>query len=294
MNFNISKAEMLEGMNTMNSFGTRLTGSKGHTDFINWLKDEIGKMGIPIFSDPFYFRRWEEKNSLIEIIDGDEKINIPVSSAYPYSGETTAKGISEELIYIEDVSNIKNISGKIAVFDVANVNFIPSEIAFNKRTSFPEDVVLEKEYEGPVITSFVQCFGGDPFGTMLAGYSLLGTFVVCIVSRTLAGFLVGLIYKLLSKKAANSYVLFPVIGLLAAVFNTLFFMTSLMAIFGNTAELSQMRGGMNLLAFMCAFVGINAVFEIIASTVVTGAVAAALKKAKLIGTVTPKAEPVEA
>lgn len=144
------------------------------------------------------------------------------------------------------------------------------------------------------ITSFVQCFGGDPFGTMLAGYSLLGTFVVCIVSRTLAGFLVGLIYKLLSKKAANSYVLFPVIGLLAAVFNTLFFMTSLMAIFGNTAELSQMRGGMNLLAFMCAFVGINAVFEIIASTVVTGAVAAALKKAKLIGTVTPKAEPVEA
>lgn len=144
------------------------------------------------------------------------------------------------------------------------------------------------------ITSFVQCFGGDPFGTMLAGYSLLGTFVVCTVSRTLAGFLVGLIYKLLSQKAANSYVLFPVIGLLAAVFNTLFFMTSLMAIFGNTAELSQMRGGMNLLAFMCAFVGINAVFEIIASTVVTGAVAAALKKAKLIGTVTPKTEPVEA
>ena len=65
MNFNISKEEMLEGMNIMNSFGTRLTGSKGHMDFINWLKEEITEMDIPIFSDPFYFRRWEEKCSSI-------------------------------------------------------------------------------------------------------------------------------------------------------------------------------------------------------------------------------------
>lgn len=160
MNFNISKEEMLEGMYRMNSFGTRLTGSKGHTDFINWLKDEIGKMGIQIFSDPFYFRRWEEKSSSIEIIDGEGKINIPVSSAYPYSGETTADGITEELFYVENISDMKKVSGKIAVFDVANINFLPSEIAFNKRTSYPENVVLESKYEGPVITSFVQCFYG--------------------------------------------------------------------------------------------------------------------------------------
>ena len=81
MNFNISKERLLEGMNIMNSFGTRLTGSKGHNDFIKWLKDEIAEMDIPIFSDPFYFTRWEEQNSSIEILDGDEKINIPVSSA---------------------------------------------------------------------------------------------------------------------------------------------------------------------------------------------------------------------
>lgn len=160
MNFYISKEEMLEGMQVMNSFGTRLTGSKGHTAFINWLKDEIGKMGIQIFSDPFYFRRWEEKSSSIEIIDGDEKINIPVSSAYPYSGETDCDGITEELVYVENISDMKKTAGKIAVFNVANINFLPSEIAFDKRTSYPEDVVLEKKYEGPVITSFVQCFYG--------------------------------------------------------------------------------------------------------------------------------------
>ncbi len=160
MDLKISREEMLEGMYTMNAFGTRMTGSKGHTDFINWLKDEIGKMGIQIFSDPFYFRRWEEKSSSIEIIDGEENINIPVSSAYPYSGETTADGITEELVYVNSIKDIPKTNGKIAVFNIANINFLPSEIAFDKRTSYPEDVVLEKKYEGPVITSFVQCFYG--------------------------------------------------------------------------------------------------------------------------------------
>ncbi len=160
MIFNISKEAMLEGIYTMNSFGTRLTGSKGHTDFINWLKSEITKMDIPIFSDPFYFRRWEEKQSLIEIVDGDEKIYIPVSSAYPYSGGTAADGITEELVYVKRVKDIPKTKGKIAVFNIANINFLPSEIAFDKRSSYPEDVVLEKKYEGPVITSFVQCFYG--------------------------------------------------------------------------------------------------------------------------------------
>ncbi|MBQ7862812.1 MAG: hypothetical protein IJ349_11520, partial [Clostridia bacterium] len=160
MNFSISKERMLEGMHTMNSFDTRLTGSKGHNDFIKWLKDEIIKMDIPIYSDPFYFRRWEEKNSSIEIIDGDKNFNIPVSSAYPYSGQTSAGGITEELVYVKSVKDIPKTTGKIAVFNVANINFLPSEIAFDKRSSYPEDVVLEKKYEGPVITSFVQCFYG--------------------------------------------------------------------------------------------------------------------------------------
>lgn len=143
MDFSISKEEMLEGMNKMNSLGPRLTGNKAHAEFVKWLKDEISKMDIPIYSDPFYFKRWEEKKSSIEILDDDERISIPVSSAYPYSGETDADGITEELVYIKGLSEIMDVKGKIAVFDVANVNFIPSEIAFDKRSSYPEDVVLE-------------------------------------------------------------------------------------------------------------------------------------------------------
>ena len=160
MNYNISKENLALGMEKMNSCGARLTGSKAHNDFISYLQDEIKKMGVKIYSDPFYFKRWEEKKSEIEILDGDEKIKIPVSSAYPYSGETDENGITEELVYIKSLTDVKDVKGKIAVFDVSNINFIPSEIAFDKRTSYPEDVVLESKYEGPVITSFVQCFNG--------------------------------------------------------------------------------------------------------------------------------------
>lgn len=160
MNFEISGDNLLRDMEKMNNCGVRLTGSKAHNDFINYLQDKIKKMGVKIYSDPFYFKRWEEKRSSVEIIDGDEIINIPVSSAYPYSGETSADGITEELVYVNDLLDVKNVKGKIAVFDVSNVNFIPSEVAFDKRTSYPEDVVLESKYEGPVITSFVQCFNG--------------------------------------------------------------------------------------------------------------------------------------
>lgn len=160
MIFSISKEAMFEGVCKMNSFGTRLTGSKGHNDFINWLKEEIRKMDISVYSDPFWFRRWEEKFSSIKIIEGDDIINIPVSSAYPYSGETDQEGITEELVHVKSLKDITKITGKIAVFDIKNVNFLPSEIAFDKRSSYPDDVVLEKKYEGPVITSFVQCFYG--------------------------------------------------------------------------------------------------------------------------------------
>lgn len=160
MDFEISKERLLDGVTKMNSFGPRFTGSKAHNDFVDYLQEEIKKLGVKIYSDPFYFKRWEEKNSSIEIIDGDETVNIPVSSAYPYSGETDKNGITEELVYIKSLSDAADAKGKIAVFDVSNVNFIPSEVAFDKRTSYPEDVALESKYEGPVITSFVQCFDG--------------------------------------------------------------------------------------------------------------------------------------
>ena len=134
------------------------------------------------------------------------------------------------------------------------------------------------------LTSFLQCVGiglPSPFGVALFGINPLFTIITCFVPRILDGFLLGFLNKFVSK-VSNSIVSSFVTGFAAALLNTLFFMTALMVLFGNTSLIMDMRGEMNVIAFMCAFVGVNAVFEILASTIVTGAVGTALLKARLI------------
>lgn len=134
------------------------------------------------------------------------------------------------------------------------------------------------------LTSFLQCIGvglPSPFGVTLFGINPFFTVILCIVPRILDGFILGYIHKFVSK-LANSITSCFVTGFAAAFLNTLFFMTALMLMFGNTDLIKEMRDGMNILAFMCAFVGVNAVFEMVVSTIVTGAVGTALSKAKLI------------
>lgn len=137
------------------------------------------------------------------------------------------------------------------------------------------------------ILSFLQCYGiGVPsgMGAVLVTIDPFLAFVQRFIPRLLDGFLVGLIWKALSKKI-NNFTACAVTGLCTAFFNTLFFMSSLILLFGQTdyvQELMDKKGTHNVFLFIVLFVGINAVFEILAATVVTGAAGTALIKAKLI------------
>lgn len=84
------------------------------------------------------------------------------------------------------------------------------------------------------------------------------------------------------KKAEPIHVSFAVTGFCTAFLNTVFFMSALVILFGSTDYVKGLMGGKNILAFICTFVGINAVFEMVVSTIVTSAVCIALYKAKLI------------
>ena len=79
----ISKSEMLGGIKAMNSFGSRLTGSRGQLDFINYLKDKIREMGLEVYCDPFYFKRWEEKESSLQVFGFNGPEDIHISSVFP-------------------------------------------------------------------------------------------------------------------------------------------------------------------------------------------------------------------
>ena len=135
------------------------------------------------------------------------------------------------------------------------------------------------------IFSFLQAAGviqGSAFAQTLFSITPVGTFIQCVVPRVLDGLCVGLIYKGVSK--FNKETACFVTGLFSALLNTVFFMTSLVLIYGNTEYLQEKIAGRNILVFIIAFVGVNAITEMVSSTVITGAVGVALQKAKLVQT----------
>ena len=134
------------------------------------------------------------------------------------------------------------------------------------------------------LLSFLQCIGiGVPsgMGAILFGINPFLAFVQRFVPRLLDGFLVGLIFNALKKRSGNVPACF-VAGFCSAFLNTLFFMTSLVLLFGNTEYVQGLVAGRNILVFICAFVGVNAVVEMVVSTLITGLVGSALFHAKLI------------
>ena len=134
------------------------------------------------------------------------------------------------------------------------------------------------------LTSFLQCLGvggTSAMGVITFGISPILTFIQRFIPRLLVGLIIGFLHKYLAKKIGKKTACF-ITGFFAAFLNTVFFMTALVLLFGNTDYMQELIAGRNIIVFICTFVGINAVFEMIASTLITGAVGSALYKAKAI------------
>ncbi len=134
------------------------------------------------------------------------------------------------------------------------------------------------------LISFLQCFGicgYSGMGAALVAVSPVLSFIQRFVSRLIVGLLTALVFKLTADKL-NFYVRCVLTGFSAAFLNTLFFMSALVLLFGHTEYLQNLMAGRSVLAFIVASVGINAVVEMIVAAVLTGAIGAALRKARLI------------
>ena len=130
------------------------------------------------------------------------------------------------------------------------------------------------------ITSFLQCIGiggTSAMGVALFGISPILAFIQRFVPRLLAGWLSGLIFRGLRKLTNSTFAGFAT-GFCAALLNTVLFMLALVLLFGNTEYLQGLIGGKNILVFVCAFVGVNAVVEMLAATAAVGAIGKVLNK----------------
>ena len=134
------------------------------------------------------------------------------------------------------------------------------------------------------LTSFLQAMGIGGTSALGAALFQINPFlsaVQCFVPRILDGLLIGYIFRGMRRKT-NVYVSCAVTGFFSAFLNTLFFMSALIVMFGNTEVVQNLMGGRNVIIGCCLMVGVNAICEMVSSTILTAAVGTALSKAHLI------------
>ena len=133
------------------------------------------------------------------------------------------------------------------------------------------------------LLSFLQCIGvGIPssMGAVLFSIDPFLAFIQRFIPRALDGFLVGLIFRALAKKPGPRPACF-IAGFCSAFLNTAFFMSALVLLFGQTEYVQGLMKGRSFLVFVCAFVGVNAVVEMVVCTIISGFVGVALYHAKI-------------
>ena len=131
------------------------------------------------------------------------------------------------------------------------------------------------------LTSFAQCFMGDFLGGILVAANPFFAFVVCVVSRTLAGLVCGLIFRAFK----GSHKVGPVLvaNLSASLLNTLLFLGFLALLYFNlsfTPEQVEALGGLGsaLTVVIVTATSINAPIELALCGVVGTAVSKAVLK----------------
>ncbi|MEY8391735.1 ECF transporter S component [Lachnospiraceae bacterium 45-W7] len=131
------------------------------------------------------------------------------------------------------------------------------------------------------VTSFVQCFGMSHFGAMLLSINPVLTFLVCVPTRILTGWLTGILYQGLLKCGPLKKASLTIANLCCPLLNTLFFMGTLTLFFYQSEYVQGIAaalGAQNPLAFILLFVGINGLVEAAACFVAGSAISQALKK----------------
>lgn len=111
------------------------------------------------------------------------------------------------------------------------------------------------------LISFWECFGKSLFGATILSINPFLTFLVCVPTRTLMGWLCGLIFQMMLARFPKGLSAYVIAGLSGALLNTAFFMTALILFFGRSEYIMSMRGELSLPAFLAAFVGLQGLVE---------------------------------
>src|ERR1700722_13128994 len=117
-----SQKEVWASLEWMAKLGPKNTGNPAHTEYVNWLATQLQSSGLQVERDHYSFPRWDAKRWEITVTgQASGAAKIPVTSYFPYSGQTPAGGVTGEFVYAGANPDFKldGLQGKIALIDFA-------------------------------------------------------------------------------------------------------------------------------------------------------------------------------
>jgi hypothetical protein len=115
-----SEREMWEQQTWMAKLGPKYTGNKAHAEFVDFLASAMQKLGLDVARDRYTFPRWDARRWSLSIeTAGTPAVQPPVTSYFPYSGQTAASGVTGELVYAgrNPTFSLDGLQGKVALID---------------------------------------------------------------------------------------------------------------------------------------------------------------------------------
>ena len=133
------------------------------------------------------------------------------------------------------------------------------------------------------LTSVYQSMAGDGLGPLMMQIAPIANIIVRLPTRMLMGFLTGMIYKWI-KDSRIKPISVPIACISAPVLNTVFYMSTLCLLFFNKPEVQEWAAGAklptdNVIVFVTAMVGFNALVEALAALIIGTAITKALMAA---------------
>ena len=106
----------------MAKLGPKYTGNQAHTTFVDFLAAEFKATGCEIVRDSYRLPRWDARRWEVTITPASgQPFKAPVTSYFPYSGQTSAAGVTGELAFAgsNPTFTLTNLQGKVALIDFA-------------------------------------------------------------------------------------------------------------------------------------------------------------------------------
>ena len=97
----------------MAKLGPKYTGNKAHAEFVEFLATEMTKTGLDVARERYTLPRWDAKRWSLRV-NGSA---IPTTSYFPYSGQTSASGVTGDIVFAgtNPTFDLSDLHGKVAV-----------------------------------------------------------------------------------------------------------------------------------------------------------------------------------